>query len=165
MRQLALIRHAKSSWDDPALDDFDRPLNKRGNRDAPFMGRKLKGLGIQFDLIVSSPAVRALATARMIATELRYAEERIQTDERIYEASWQCLLDVVNDIDDAYSYAALVGHNPGLSHFAAILAGNGPGDMPTCAVALLEFEVSGWSETGPAMASLRAYEYPKKYKS
>jgi phosphohistidine phosphatase len=165
MRQLALVRHAKSSWENPALDDFDRPLNKRGNRNAPFMGRKLKELGIHFDVIVSSPAVRALATARMIATEIGYSEERIQTDERIYEASRHRLLDVVNDIDEAHSCAALVGHNPGISDFAAVLARNGPGDMPTCAVVLLEFEVSVWSEVGPAMATLRAYEYPKKYKS
>lgn len=165
MRQLALVRHAKSSWAEPALDDFDRPLNKRGNRDAPFMGRKLKELGIHFDVVVSSPAVRALATARMIASEIGYAEERIQTDERIYEAPWQRLLAVANDINDVYSCAALVGHNPGMSHFAAVLAGDGPGDMPTGAVVLLEFEVSGWPEVGPAMATLRAYEYPKKYKS
>lgn len=165
MRQLALIRHAKSSWDEPALDDFDRPLNKRGNRDAPFMGQKLKELGAEFDVIITSPAARALATTRLIAAEIGYPEEKIQTDERIYEASWQRLLEVVNDVDDVNSRVALVGHNPGMSHFAAVLAGDGPGDMPTCAIVLLEFDVAGWSEVGPAMAILRSFEYPKKYQS
>ncbi len=165
MRQLALIRHAKSSWKEPALHDFDRPLNKRGKRDAPFMGRKLKELRFEFDVIITSPAVRALATTRLIATEIDYPEEEIKTDKRIYEASWQSLLEVVNDVDDVNSRVAVVGHNPGMSHFAAVLTGDGPGDMPTCAIALLDFDVSGWSEIRPAMARLRAFEYPKKYRS
>lgn len=163
MRHLALIRHAKSSWDNLDLDDFDRPLNKRGYRDAPFMGKKLGERGIAFDVIISSPAARALATSRLIAAEIDYPEDRIQTDERIYEASWQGLMEVVNGIDDAHSRAAIVGHNPGMSHFAAVLAGDGPGDMPTCAIALLEFSISSWSEAGPAMGRLRSFEYPKKY--
>lgn len=163
MRQLALVRHAKSSWDDPALDDFDRPLNKRGNRDAPFMGRKLKELGLQFDLIISSPAARAMATTRILATETGYADDRIEANERIYEAPWQRLLEVVNEIDDVYRRVALVGHNPGMSDLAAVLTGNGPGDMPTCAIVLLVFEVSAWSTVGPAMATVSAFEYPKKY--
>src|SRR2546421_80442 len=102
MKTLTLARHAKSSWDDLELSDFERPLNKRGRKDAPFMGELLHSRGFRPDLIVSSPANRALTTARIIAEELEYPLDRIIVNEKLYEADSGDILNVARATDDAY---------------------------------------------------------------
>ncbi|WP_457598784.1 SixA phosphatase family protein, partial [Hydrogenimonas sp.] len=118
MKELFLFRHAKSSWDDPSLSDFDRPLNERGRRDAPLMGEHLKAMGIHLDLIVASPAKRAKKTAKIIAEKLGYDIEKIIWQENIYEASPQTLLYIVCQLPEKAKRVMLVGHNPSLTLLA-----------------------------------------------
>src|SRR5688500_4533393 len=115
LKTLVLVRHAKSSWKDASLPDRDRPLNRRGKRDAPEMGRRLAQLVGTPDLIVSSPAARALATARVFAEAVDYPVDGIREEERIYEAAPTEILDVIRDIDDDVDGVPLFGHNPGLT--------------------------------------------------
>ena len=163
MYTLTLIRHAKSSWDDPSLDDFDRPLNARGRRDAPFMGRLLHEQGVRFDLLVSSPARRALDTAREIARQVGYPPEAIRQEPAIYEASPGGLLAVVHALPAQARSVGLVGHNPGLSLLAQRLSREPVPELKTCAYVRLAFEVPDWSAVGERNGRLLAFEYPKKY--
>ena len=115
MKTLVLVRHAKSSWSDPSLDDFDRPLNKRGERNAPEMGRRLGESGLQPDIFVSSPANRARSTAEIIAKELDYPADNIIYHGDLYHASPGDLLEAVRSLGDNIETAFLFGHNPGIT--------------------------------------------------
>ncbi|TMH58242.1 MAG: histidine phosphatase family protein, partial [Betaproteobacteria bacterium] len=118
MKTLFLIRHAKSSRDDPALADKDRPLNDRGQRDAPKMGKRLAKRHVAPDLILSSPATRALKTAQIIAKKLDYKRKNILVNDRLYAVEASELLDVLRKLGDAVECAMLVGHNPELTELA-----------------------------------------------
>ena len=143
MKILFLVRHAKASRDDPALADRDRPLNKRGLNDAPAMAKRLSKQAI--DLIVSSPALRALTTAQLFADELGVARRSIVIDERIYASTADALLALIHGLDDGHDCVMLFGHNPEFSELAGRLAGKGI-DMPTCAVARLRFDAASWAD-------------------
>jgi phosphohistidine phosphatase len=156
MKTLFLVRHAKSSKDDPALPDRERPLNERGLRDAPKMGERLAKRDVDPDLILSSPAVRALTTAQLIADKLDYKSKNIVVDDRIYAASAKTLLEIIRRLDDKLKCVMLCGHNPEMSDLAHQFASEIT-DMPTCAVAELAFDVKAWAEVGnraPAKAKL-----------
>ena len=127
MRELIIVRHAKSSWKDAGLDDRERTLNKRGERDAPEMGARLARRPDRPDLIVSSPAVRALETARIIARKLEYPRKKIMVEDRLYGAGIVELLDVIRNADDSVTTLMLFGHNPGLTELANHL---GPRPIP-----------------------------------
>ena len=142
--------------------DFDRPLNKRGQRDAPFMAKRLSGHSHKPDFIVSSPAVRAITTAKIFAAELGIQGDRFTLDKQIYEASLGDLLDVVRNIPDTTNSAAIFGHNPGLSHLAAHLSGE-YFDMATCSIVYLTIVQESWTLIGQNTAILRDYDYPKKH--
>jgi phosphohistidine phosphatase len=160
MKTLILARHAKSDWSQ-GLPDFDRPLNKRGQRDAPRMGKLLKEYGFQADLIVSSPANRALTTAQIIAGELGYAEELLQ-DQRIYDEGHGTLLGIVQDLPPEAETAMVFGHNPTMEYAVAyLLQMRGGVTMPTCAMACLESPVSDWSRLTPGMIRLKWLLIPK----
>lgn len=163
MKKLFLIRHAKSSWKDNGLSDFDRPLNKRGKRDAPFMGKILKEEGIKPDLIVTSPAKRACTTARMIARKLDYPKERINSDETIYEASPGELIKLINNIPIEYKVVMLVGHNPGLTQLSNLLTGKYLENIPTTGIVEINFDANFWKEISINTGKLKSFEYPKKY--
>ena len=162
MKRLYLLRHAKSSWGDTALGDVERPLNKRGKRDAPTMGKRLKKRKAEPDLILSSPAKRAVKTASIVAKEIGFPKKKIATDGSIYAASVSELLDVVRNIDDAYGRVMLVGHNPGFTDLADILADGSVGDMPTCAVCCLDFDCDSWKAVSEGGGKIVFYDYPKK---
>ncbi len=162
MKRLTIIRHAKSSWDDPSVRDFDRELNKRGLRDAPEMGQRLRARGFAPDGIVSSPAKRALATAAIIADAIGFDADGIVTDERIYEADVEDLAAVARDLEDDWNHVVLFGHNPGFTSFANWLADQGVGDMPTCAVVDLRCDIATWREIAMDCASLLDFDYPKR---
>jgi len=147
MKTLFLVRHAKSSKDDPTLADRDRPLNDRGERDAPKMGERLAKRDVEPDLMLSSPAVRALTTAKLFAKELDYKPKDIVVDERLYASSADDLLEVIHEVDDAHKRVMVFGHNPEMSELAHRLSGK-IGDMPTCAVAEFEFDAKSWSGVG-----------------
>jgi phosphohistidine phosphatase len=163
MRYLTLIRHAKSSWKDPDLRDFDRPLNKRGRHNAPLMGRVMKKNGLTAERILSSPAERAITTARLIAAELGYPERQIEQLDELYAAGSEQLLRCVQALEKGVTRVALVGHNPGLTQFCNDLSGAGIDNLPTCAVAVIEFDLDEWSAVHPGLGRHARMEYPRLY--
>jgi phosphohistidine phosphatase len=162
-KTLYLIRHAKSSWDDPDISDSQRTLNKRGLNDAPLMGKLLKEKKVNPDLIISSPATRALATAEIFASELHYKEDKIKTDERIYDATMRDLMNVIREIDNECIIVMLFGHNPGLTNFANVLGNKFISEMPTCSVIGIKLDIKNWSETERHCGKIFLFEYPKKH--
>lgn len=159
MKTLFVLRHAKSSWDDPDLADFDRPLNDRGNTSAPFMGKLMASKGFAPDLILASPAARAKATAKL-AKEGGDIDAEIRYDERIYEASPGALRQVVADVDDEFRSVMIVGHNPGMEGFIKYLTGRLE-SMPTAALAVIDLDIAAWSEIGGERGILRKVFRPK----
>jgi phosphohistidine phosphatase len=145
MKTLTLVRHAKSDWGQPGLADHDRPLNERGLRDAPEMGRRIRERGAIPDLIVSSTALRARTTAGLIAEALGLDAASVVLEERLYGSSPETILRVVGELDGEVGRVMVVAHNPGISEFAHDLTGSG-GDLPTCAVVELDFDVDEWAE-------------------
>lgn len=163
MKQLILVRHAKSSWNNYNLRDIERPLNKRGNRDAPFMGGLLKGKEILPNIIYSSPAVRAITTAKIIAQKVNYPTERIINKPEIYEASTNSLLNIINSFSNKNEIVMMFGHNPGFSMLANYLCREFTNNMPTCSIVHLSFDINDWQEITADSGTLASFEYPKKY--
>lgn len=163
MKKLYLVRHAKSSWEENSLRDYDRPLNNRGERDAPFMGELLSKQGIKPGIIVSSAAVRAYETARIFAEKFDYPEALIFKEKSVYEADALNLLDIIRDTDDEYLSLMLFGHNPGMTYLSNYLTAQRIENMPTCSVAAIEFDLDSWRKLEPESGKLTAFEYPKKY--
>lgn len=161
MKILTLVRHAKSSWKDTSLSDRDRPLNKRGKRDAPEMGRRIVAAGIRPSLIVSSPAVRAWTTAKIIADEIGYPREFLQRDNGLYLATVNGILDVIVAQDVGFSSLMLVGHNPGFTDFANYLVPGLTNNMPTAAVVSVEIDSDDWSLYDKPPIELLLYDFPK----
>lgn len=148
-KTLTLIRHAKSSWKDAACDDFDRPLNKRGEGDAPAMGRLLLELGLQPDHWLASPARRARRTAEEMAKAFALPPEAIHWEKEIYEAGSATLLALVRGLPPQCQDVFLIGHNPGFTILANQLGDRPLENLPTCGVYRLLFPVSSWQEIGP----------------
>jgi phosphohistidine phosphatase len=164
MRILTLVRHAKSSRDYPELSDFERPLNARGRREAPAIGARLRKAGIKPDLLISSPALRAITTARIFAEELNMHLDEIMLNPHIYEASGWTLLHIVRSLPPAHSEVMLFGHNPGISHFAHDLADCPFDEMATGSAARIELPARGWSLIQPHSGKVLRYDTPKKEK-
>ncbi len=162
MYQLYLMRHAKSSWNSGSTSDFGRPLNPRGQRDAPFMAQWLQKQSIQFDLILASPAERARQTVAGVVDGLGYGGE-IWWEERIYDALADDLLDIINTIPDDYGRVLMVGHNPGFSDCVTALCGEMV-HMPTAAIAAIELPVTHWREVRPGGGTLLWHVTPKMLK-
>lgn len=129
MKRLTLLRHAKSSWDDPVARDFDRPLNAKGHRAGRTVGQEMRRLELSFDAVVASPAARVVETLEEVAQGFGTALTA-HFDQRIYLASLDALLDVVHGTDDSIGSLLLVGHSPGLERLALHLAG--VKDKPLC---------------------------------
>ena len=161
MKTLTLVRHAKSSWNHPGLTDFERPLNKRGKRDAPRMASRLATQQIRPQIIVSSPAVRALTTAEVIASALGYQPAEIIRDERIFHAYSNQLLDVIRSFDEHRQHIMLVGHNPGLTDLVDQLAHAGISNIPTCGIVVLSFSVDRWRDVNDGAGEMQLFDYPK----
>jgi len=164
LRELFILRHAKSSWDDPALADFDRPLNQRGKTDAPLMGKHLAAIGVKPDLVISSPAKRAKKTAKIVAEQLGYDSERIEYRETIYEASPQSLLYLVCQLPERAKRVMLVGHNPGFTQLANILGDIVIENIPTAGIVGIAFDTSKWEEACRMKGHTVLFDYPKKLK-
>ncbi|MBT8087823.1 MAG: histidine phosphatase family protein [Gammaproteobacteria bacterium] len=162
MKTLTVVRHAKSSWSDPYLDDRERPLNKRGKRDAPIMGRRILEHDIRPSLIVSSPAARAWTTAKIIAGEISYPLEFLQRDDRLYLASRETILAVIADQDAGFNSLMIVGHNPGLTDFSNFLSPGLTGNLPTTGVVSVEIDQDDWHLGAQPETRLVVYDYPKK---
>lgn len=161
MKKLYLIRHAKSSWSDFALDDFDRSLNKRGKNNAPLMGKLLKDKNIIPDIFLSSPALRAKTTAKIIAKKIEYTK-KIIFDKEIYEASDATLHKMLTKLGNKNSIVFLVAHNPGLNILAEYYV-DFYENIPTCGIIKIEFDCNKWKNISSSNAKLISFEYPKRY--
>lgn len=166
MKRLSLLRHAKSSWNDPKLADHDRPLNGRGKRTAPLIAEQFAAHECgKPDRIVSSSAVRALVTANHLATALaeRAWHSPVERRAELYMATPQRHLALVRGLDDALRHVVLVGHNPGLEDFAQLLEqGARVEHLPTAAIAVLEFQVESWSAIAKRTGRCVLYCTPKQ---
>ena len=159
MKILFLLRHAKSSWDDISLSDFERPLNPRGLRAAPFMGGLMRRRELIPDAILSSPAMRARTTAELVQQAGAFDAE-IKFDHDIYEASPGNLRQAVAAIDDEFATALLVGHNPGIEGFIRYLTGKLE-PMPTAALAVIELEIERWGDVDDGCGELKEVVRPR----
>ncbi len=159
MKTLMLLRHAKSSWDDVSLRDFERPLAPRGRKAAPRMAKALKESGILPDLIISSPAARARATIEIVIAAAAL-DITPQFEEGIYGATSAELMAVVRHIPDTSACALLVGHNPGFENLVARLTGKDEA-MPTAALACIEFQIDRWEDVEDGAGRLKWLLTPK----
>jgi phosphohistidine phosphatase len=162
MKTLYLARHAKSYWKDQSIPDFDRPLNNRGKRDAPFMGEVLKDKKIKIGLIISSPAKRTKKTAIEIAAKIGYLEKNILYNEELYEASSNILIKTIKKIDEKYDSVIMFGHNPGLTLLNNHISNHYIDNIPTCGIVALEFD-NKWNEIDKNTCNFLFFEYPKLY--
>lgn len=168
MKILTLLRHAKSSWDDPVSRDFDRPLNKRGRKAARVVGRAMREEGLAFDAIIASPAVRVVETLRDVGDSYGRALEPEQ-DPDLYLASPAVLLERIHHVDDKVERLLVVGHNPGLEQLALLLTGNeGSGlrdevevKYPTATLAEIRFDVDRWADVAAAGGILTRFIRPR----
>lgn len=163
MKTLYLVRHAKSSWEHEDLDDFERPLNKRGKRDAPYMARLLADKNVKVDLIISSPALRAYSTARIFAKHLGYAKEKLKTNELLYDANASAFFDVIHTVSDNVESLMLFSHNPGITFLSNALTSSFIDNIPTTGISCIELDVESWKEVEAEKGKLLFFEYPKKY--
>jgi phosphohistidine phosphatase len=163
VKNLFLIRHAKSSWAQVGAKDFDRVLDERGHRDAPKMAKILRGMGIKPDLIISSPAKRAITTAQYFAKELEIPFEKIDLQADIYEASESDLLHVIRNIADVNQTVLLFGHNPTLTYFPNRYSEELIDNVPTCGIVQLLLNNEKWSEFNVKNVSKKEFWYPKMF--
>lgn len=156
-----MIRHAKSSWAEIGLKDFDRPLDERGFKDAPKMARKLNTLEVRPDLIVSSPAKRAYTTAQYFALGLGVPIEDIVKEKEIYEASSNTLLHIVRELPNDRNTVLMFGHNPGFTYFANTFSKEYIENVPTCGIVKIEFSGQKWQDIHEKTAKVTALIFPK----
>ena len=163
MKTLYLCRHAKSSWADAGMDDFDRPLNERGLRNAPYMAKLFKERGEPIDLIVSSPANRAFTTARFFADALGTNKERFIQERLIYLAERHTLAHIVSQLPNDQHRVMLFGHNPGFTELVNHLSDAGIGNLPTCGLVRIDLTVDDWRHVGKNSGNLVWFDYPKRH--
>ena len=156
-----LIRHAKSSWDDPSLNDFDRPLNERGKTDAPTMAKKIKHKKIKIDAFVSSPAKRARQTCKYFAKEFDFKKKDIILEPELYEAGEENFFKVIEDLKNKWNRVAIVSHNPGITSFANSLTETKVDDMPTCSVFAVKINADKWKDFRSAGKESLFFDFPR----
>jgi len=160
-KELLLVRHAKSSWDDPYLDDHDRPLNERGLQNAPEMGKRLQGLSIRPEVWISSTALRAITTAEIIAEQVGFPQDQIQRTKDLYHASATELQEIISELDDQIDSVVFFGHNPGVTSLVANLYGLPIDNVPTCGVVHLQFNENTWTAVSSAPPARAYFDFPK----
>ena len=161
VKQLFIIRHAKSDWSFD-VGDFERPLNFRGFKNAPQMALRLAQHTILPQYLVSSPAKRAITTAQIFAEHLRIPVKEIQMDDRIYEASPNTLLQLINGLDNSHDRVALFGHNPSFTLLANYLADEHISNIPTCGIVLIRFDdIDDWASVSGGTGTMKWFTYPK----
>jgi phosphohistidine phosphatase len=161
VKTLYIVRHAKSSWENPLLADFDRPLNERGKRDAPRMAKRLKEKRITPDLMLSSPAKRALSTCKQMAEVLGYNKDKIKTNPDLYHSDEDEILRVIRTIKDHHQTAFIFGHNPGLTEFVNAISEANIDNVPTCGIVACTFETDSWGKIDWGSGTVLFYDYPK----
>ncbi len=161
-RQLTLLRHAKSSWDKPDIKDRDRPLNERGEHDAPLMGRRLRARDARPTLILTSPAVRARRTAQIVAREIGYPLEFLQRENDLYLATPDDIIAVLGRQDSSFRDVVVCGHNPGLTELANRLTGAGIDNVPTTGLVVIGLDLKSWDSLDDAQGELLLFDYPRR---
>lgn len=160
MKTIYFIRHAKSSWNDPTLSDFQRVLNERGERDVVTMGKRLKKSNIMPDLVISSLATRAKITAQSICKEVGFDKDIIFTKD-LYESSYERYLNIIHSIDDSINSVFIFAHNPTITEVAESLGDVMVGNMPTCSILCLRFDVDSFSKISPKSGKVLFFDFPK----
>jgi phosphohistidine phosphatase len=161
MKELLLIRHAKSSWDDPLQNDIDRPLNKRGKKDAPVMAERLLDKKIKIDAFITSPAERALGTCLYFAKAYEVKKKEIIQVNELYNANVENFYKVISEADDSFDSIALFSHNPGITEFANELTDVHVDDMPTCSIFGVRADIEKWNEFTEGEKLFWFFDYPK----
>ena len=161
MKQLLIVRHAKSSWDLATLKDFDRPLNERGNADAPTMAKRLLDKKVSIDAFISSTAKRALATATHIAEAYNVKEKSIIKLPELYHAIPSVFYKVISTINDSFNTVAIFSHNPGITDFVNELTDIKIDDMPTCGIFAINIQSTIWEDFKNAKKEFWFFNYPK----
>lgn len=163
MKQLLLIRHAKSSWADAGMEDFDRPLNERGKKDAPEMAKRLLRRNVFIDAYVSSTANRAQTTCAAFMELFNADQKKLFLKTELYLAPPQQFEEVIASLDDAAETVAIFAHNPGITDFANSLTKTKVDDMPTCAVYAVKADIKNWKEFARANKTFWFFDYPKLF--
>ncbi len=163
MKTIYLVRHAKSDWGSAHTSDFNRTLNERGMKAAPFMASLLKAQQVLPDLVISSPAIRAITTAEIFCDILGFPKEHIEKRMEIYEGGAGRLLTIVQHITDISTTAMIFGHNPTMTAFSNLLAGSGIDNLTTCGVVRIDLDIKAWSEADSETGKLAWYDFPKKH--
>lgn len=162
MLLLTLIRHAKSSWSDTSLNDFDRPLNKRGKRDAPMMGKLLTYLEFKPDLVICSAAKRAQTTWQLLSSEIRQSNDlESKTEKNLYMASAEKLIALISQQPKTCQHLSLIGHNPGLTDLANSLSDGRLDNLATCGMVQIRFDAKCWTDAVNESGCLQTYISPK----
>ena len=164
LKNICLVRHAKSSWEYPGLPDIQRPLNKRGFRDAEFMPAKLLELGVTADLFLTSPANRARTTAEYFAKAFGLDKKQIRVVDELYGAGPYDIIEVVQQVEDDIESVFVFGHNPTMTELANMFPGVSAIDnVPTCGILQAKTMVSRWSGWSPDVSAFTGFYYPKQY--
>jgi len=158
---LLLVRHAKSSWSNTSLADFDRPLNKRGVLNAPLMGQRIREYGLHLDAIITSTAERAQETSKLIAKEMAYEIEDIDLESDLYHASREVFINILSKQQNRN--IAMVGHNPGIQDFSYWLSSEPTVNFPTCGVIHISFSLDNWTKIFKNSGKAMRFEYPKMF--
>lgn len=160
-KKIFLVRHAKSSWADPDLEDYDRPLNHRGERDAPEMAERFVKLGVEPDLIITSGAKRALKTAEVFFKKSGLPKHKFQINDNLFHAGTDFLLSLVKEQKESVQVLMLIGHNPGLTDFANKIGDYKIDNLPTCGIYGITWHKT-WHELGRNKGEMFYCDYPKK---
>ncbi len=161
-KKIYIIRHAKSSWSLSTLNDFDRPLNDRGKKDAPEMAKRLLNRNVKINQFISSPALRAITTATYFAKEYNVTKDEIKIIPALYHAPALVFFSVIEELDDAIDSVAIFSHNPGITDFVNQLIPAGRIDnMPTTGIMAISAETTHWKEFERSNKSMLFFDYPK----
>ena len=162
MKTLFLVRHAKSDWNDFEFNDFERPLNQKGLRNAPLMAQRLKLLNITVEKILASPAIRAINTAQIFAEFLDYPVQKINRVPELYQADQKTFLKVITSLPKEINNVMIFGHNPTISEMIEYLADHKISKLPTTGVAMIAFDMEDWKMISKDSGELKMLDYPKK---
>ena len=163
VKDVCFVRHAKSNWDHPGLDDFDRPLDTRGLRDAPMMARKMRELHLFPDYIITSGAIRARSTAEFFKKEFNLSPDQFVVNNDLYEASTETVFEVLRSAPDQARFVYVFAHNPTLTWVANSLSGVHIDNVPTCGVIHAQAIINSWKKFKPEHAGFIGFHYPKQY--
>jgi len=164
MKSILFIRHAKSSWDDPLMSDFDRPLNDRGKKDAPQMAKFLLEKKVPIDTFISSPAKRAKKTAQYFIKEYGFEDEIIILKSELYHPAETVFFDVIENVPDEANHLAIFSHNPAITNFVNMLTDKiRIDDVPTCGIFAIKTQAKQWSDFRKAEKEFWFFDYPKNH--